>query len=57
MDLGVVIVDKVFLNTIVIVLALTIINALVIYSVIRKGVKDALKDYELDKKINKDPTE
>ena len=57
MDFGVFYVDKIFLDTIIIVFALTIINALVMYSVIRKGVKDAIKDYDIEKKTMKDLVE
>ena len=56
MDLGVLYIDKVFLYSVLILLALIIIYSLVTYCVIKKGVKDALVEYNSEKQ-DKRPTE
>lgn len=57
MDLGVVYVDKVFLHSVLILLALMIVYSLVTYCVIKKGVKDALVEYNNEKKTLEEPSE
>lgn len=44
-------IDKVFFYSCIIVFALTVINALVMYCVIKKSVKDALYEYNLERSL------